>query len=351
MNNKQFGGKLTNEWLQLYASSPQWHGGKFVNPEHTETALNWRRLPAMLYKQIKGHPQGYPSSELAIKPLELKAFMANVDSPRMVWFGHAVVLMYIAGKTILIDPMFGTDSSPVGPKRTKRFSPNTLAIIDALPPIDLVLLTHDHYDHLDYASIIKLKEKAKQYFVALGVKRHLLRWGIDANSITEFDWWQQTTLGDIQIWFTPTRHFSGRGLSSMAKCLWGGWVFTTSQHNIWFSGDGGYGPHFEDIGMRLGPFDFGFMECGQYGRDWPQIHLFPDEAVMAALDAGVKRAMPVHWGAFNLSYDHAWYEPVEEFIKHAAKNKLSCITPALGEIFDAQSETALWWERYKAPMP
>ncbi len=347
MNNKQFGGKLTAAWQEYYAQSPQWQGGKFVNLELTETAINWRQLPSILFKQIKGHPQGNPKCELLWQQPNFASFHDENELPTFAWLGHSAVLMHLAGKTMLIDPMLGPDSSPVGPKRTKRFSANTLAIIDTLPPIDLVLLTHDHYDHLDYASIIKLKEKTAQFFVALGVKRHLLHWGVADELITEFDWWQQANFGDINICFTPTRHFSGRGLSSMAKCLWGGWTFTTAQHNIWFSGDGGYGTHFLEIGERLGPFDFGFMECGQYGRDWPQIHLFPDEAVQAALDARVKKAMPVHWGAFNLSYEHAWYAPVEEFVKHAGDSQLPVLTPALGSVFNLISSSLHWWKEYK----
>jgi L-ascorbate metabolism protein UlaG (beta-lactamase superfamily) len=244
--------------------------------------------------------------------------------------------------------MLGNDASPVGPIRTKRFSEGLLALVDDLPEIDLMILSHDHYDHLDYVSIEKLKTKTKQYFVALGIKRHLVNWGIDEKNIKEFDWWNSEIFSGIKITFTPTRHFSGRGITSMAKCLWGGWVFKTEFENIWFSGDSGYGEHFKKIGEQLGPFDFAMVECGQYCVDWPQIHMFPAESVQAVIDAKVNKAMPVHWAAFNLSYQHSWYEPVEDFINYANKRGVKYITPAIGEIFTISAlDTEDWWTNHK----
>lgn len=155
------------------------------------------------------------------------------------------------------------------------FSKNTLSIIDDLPAIDLLLMTHDHYDHLDMASIRKLKKKTNKYFVGLGVARHLIHWGIDRDAITEFDWWNNHSFENISITYTPTRHFSGRGLTDRAKLLWGGWAFNNKHVNIYFSGDGGYGNHFREIGKRLGPFDLGMMECGQYSEHWHRYICIP----------------------------------------------------------------------------
>lgn len=243
--------------------------------------------------------------------------------------------------------MFGSHASPIGPIKTKRFSAKTLPIIDDLPEIDLMLMTHDHYDHLDYDSIMKLKSKVKHAFVSLGVKRHLVSWGMEEHLIEEFDWWDQKLFHDINITITPTRHFSGRGINSLAKCLWGGWAFKTQHENIWFSGEGRYGKHFKEIGKRLGPFDIGFMECGQYSVDWPQIHMFPNESAKAAKDAHVQTAMPFHWAGFNLSYAHDWYEPADSFLQEAHQLHLKAITPALGKIFTATSHTDAWWKKYK----
>jgi L-ascorbate metabolism protein UlaG (beta-lactamase superfamily) len=346
MRIKQFGGKVTANIKEIFEASPNWKDGKFQNLEKTETAIKLSGLPGIIRKQLKGHVEGNPKNILPIIPFDENSFLKNDSSTKFTWYGHSVILMRLQNKTILIDPMLGDDASPIGPKRTKRFSSDTIELIKDLPEIDLMLITHDHYDHLDYDSIVRLKSKTKNYFVALGLKRHLISWGIDENSISEFDWWDNKSFADIQITFTPTRHFSGRGLSSMAKCLWGGWNLKTANENIWFSGDGGYGNHFVEIGERIGPIDIGFMECGQYCSDWSQIHMFPPESVQAAIDAKVKVAMPIHWSSFNLSYEHSWYEPAEKFAQFAKQNGLSTITPAMGEIFSINSITEHWWKNY-----
>ena len=152
--------------------------------------------------------------------------------------------------------------------------------------------------------------------------------------------------GDINITFTPSRHFSGRSYSSMGKCLWGGWAIKSFKENIWFSGDGGYGKHFEEIGKKLGPFDFGFIECGQYGKEWPQIHLFPNESVQAAIDAKVSVAVPIHWGAFNLSYEHSWHEPADKFIANCKKNSVAYATPEMGKVNYLTEQNNSWWRNF-----
>ena len=348
MRSKQFGGKIANHWKATYQLSPNWKNGSFKNLIETQTGIDWKKIPGMLCKQIRGNKEGYPKMPLAVEPFDKTDFLKPSEKAKIIWYGHSVILMRLNNQTILIDPMLGDNASPIAPTKTKRFSEGTLNIIDELPEIDLIVLTHDHYDHLDLASIQKLKAKTNQYFTSLGVKRHLVSWGIDEKNIEEFDWWDSKTFNDIKITFTPTRHFSGRGITSLAKCLWGGWVFKTESENIWFSGDGGYGDHFKEIGERLGPFDFAMMECGQYCDDWPQIHLFPNESVQAALEAKVKIAMPIHWAGFSLSYQHSWYEPVEDFIKHASEEGLQYITPSIGESFTSTSSTKEnWWTKYK----
>jgi L-ascorbate metabolism protein UlaG (beta-lactamase superfamily) len=256
-------------------------------------------------------------------------------------------MIRVHGKNILIDPMFGPDTTPIAPMPTIRFSDNTLDIIDSLPEIDLVMITHDHYDHLDLASIEKLNSKVKEYYVALGVGRHLEAWGVSGSCIAEFDWWDGITWAGIDIFFTPTRHFSGRGIKDRSMSLWGGWVLNTGTENIWISGDGGYGKHFSEIGERLGPFDLAFMECGQYNSDWHEMHMFPDESVQAAVDAGVNKAIPIHWGAFSLSYQHTWYEPVEHFILSAHTSNMPFSSPPLGKVFSIEvEELDQWWLPY-----
>jgi L-ascorbate metabolism protein UlaG (beta-lactamase superfamily) len=341
--NLQFGGKVSKELENQYEQSENWRDGKFQNLEKTDMDISLGKIPGVIYKQLTKEGQK-PKANLPIIPFDEPAFLAPSDKAKFIWYAHSVVLMRMNEKTILIDPMLGANTTPIAPFPNKRFSENSLALIDSFPEIDLILLTHDHYDHLDFDSIQKLKHKCKKYYVALGLKRHLIRWGVDGDLITEFDWFNDQVFEGIRITFTPTRHFSGRGLSDRAKCLWGGWVFKTEEENIWFSGDGGYGDHFKEIGDQFGPFDFAFMECGQYNDDWRPIHMFPDESVQAALDAKVMKGMPVHWGGFSLSYQHTWAEPAEDFVKFSKEKSFDYLLPEIGQLFsytDIIQEQ--WW--------
>ena len=344
INVKQFGGKVNDEDITQYAQSPNWDGNKFINLEPTAMNISWQNLPKLLYKQICEKEGREPNVPIPVKPFDKSLFLQPSDEMKFIWYGHSVVLMRLSGLTMLIDPMLGLNASPIAPFATKRFSEGTLELIEDFPEIDLLLLSHDHYDHLDLDSMRRLKSKVKHYFTALGVGRHLKKWGIDTNTITEFDWWQSCTYKDINITFTPSRHFSGRGLTDRSKSLWGGWAFKTSNAAIWFSGDGGYGQHFVEVGQRLGPFDFGFLECGQYNENWHQIHMYPEESVLAAQEARVKQMMPVHWGAFSLA-QHSWKEPIERFIAEVDKQKVSCIYPPLGALCSYSNYTSdKWWE-------
>ena len=344
MNSKQFGGKPTKELIAQYRQSPNWKNNRFQNLEETRLHISLSKMPGILYRQFTGKSGREPARPLPIATLDSEAFLQQGNAPQMVWYGHSVILLRLKGKTLLIDPMLGPNASPIGPITIKRFSENTLGLIDQFPEIDLMLLTHDHYDHLDYDSIQKLKPKTRQYLVALGVKRHLVRWGVDPALITEMDWWDQTTFHNIIIHFTPSRHFSGRGISDRSKSLWGGWALKTESQSLWFSGDGGYGSHFAEIGKRLGPFDFAWLECGQYNEHWRQIHMFPEECIQAANDAGAKVIMPVHWAAFSLA-QHSWKEPVDRFVAAARKLGVDYIIPAPGQLTPLQTGGGYdWWK-------
>lgn len=341
---KQFGAKPTKKDIERYATSKNWDGKKFVNLEHTTMDIDLHKLPKLLYKQFLEKKGREPQNKIPIPSFDKASFLNPSDHMKFIWYGHAVVLLRMNNQTILIDPMFGKNAAPISPFPVKRFSTDTLDIIDELPEIDAVLLTHDHYDHLDYDSIERIKSKVKKYYVALGVARHLIKWGVEENKITELDWWDTTSISDIQITFTPTRHFSGRGLTDRAKSLWGGWVLKTDKENIWFSGDGGYGKHFKTIGEKFGPFDFAFMECGQYNENWHQIHMFPEESVQAAIDANVKKICPFHWGSFSLA-QHTWADPADRFISEAKAKQVDYITPKIGEIVNYTTyKNEHWWE-------
>lgn len=343
--NPQFGGKVTGELQSRYQDSPQWDGKKFVNQSVTTMDINLRSMGGLLREQFTNRKVRSPQSPLPILPLDQGQFLSDISIPKFVWYGHSVILLQINGKNILIDPMLGPDASPIAPFDAARFSKDSLAVIDQLPQLDAILMTHDHYDHLDLASIRKLSTKTNRWLVALGISRHLERWGIAAESITEFDWWDEMTLEGIRLIFTPSRHFSGRGLTDRAKSLWGGWVFLTENQRIYWSGDGGYDEHFEEIGGKFGPFDWGFMECGQYNQRWHAIHMFPEEAVQASIDASVKHAIPIHWGGFALAL-HTWQDPVERFTAEANRIGLNYSTPRLGEIVKMGLEPGNvgWWE-------
>lgn len=343
---KQFGSKVTKELKQRYSQSVNWKDGIFNNLEKTGMDMTIHSLPKLLYKQFFEKEGRLPESPLPIEKFNKEEFLKSDNEPKFIWFGHSVVLLRMEGQTILIDPMLGPNASPIAPFATKRFSKNALDLIDEFPDIDLLIMTHDHYDHLDLSSIEKLQSKVRSYYVGVGVGRHLEGWGVSPEKITEFDWWDEHLFENIKITYTPTRHASGRGIKDQSKCLWGGWVFKTENKNILFSGDGGYGEHFKKIGEKLGPFDFGFMECGQYNENWHQIHMYPEESIQAALDAGVKKALPVHWGGFALAQHH-WKDPIERFYKEAMDKKLEISTPNIGQLINYNSPTLPWWEAFK----
>ena len=337
---KQFGSKPSSTDISKYSLSPQWNGKGFVNAVNTKIDVNFFTLPKLLYRQFCKKENREPATKLPSRPFNRVEFEKSDSCMKGIWYGHSAVLMRLDNAVVFIDPMLGPDAAPISPFSINRFSDNTLSIIDDLPEIDLVLISHDHYDHLDYASISKLSIKTKHFFVAMGVARHLKGWGIEASKITEFDWWDKRSFNEMEITFTPTRHFSGRGLRDNGKGLWGGWAFKTAQGKIWFSGDGGYGEHFKEIGKRLGPFDLAFMECGQYNELWHQIHMYPEESIQAAIDANAKKVIPVHWGAFSLA-QHSWTDPAERFVNEAKNKGMDYCLPALGEVFDGQIEEAV----------
>ena len=338
---EQFGGKVTSAEKEKLSQSPQWDGKKFINQIPTGMDISLKEFPSLLYQNFKGRSARAPQKDLGFIPFDRSKIVGK--QPQFAWFGHSALFLQLEGLNLLIDPMLGPDASPIGPLRTRRYSQNTLSLIDALPEIDAIFLTHDHYDHLDYASIQLLKRKTNRYFVALGVKRHLESWGIPSAQIQEFDWWDEGKIDQVKFTFTPSRHFSGRGLTDRAKSLWGGWIFQTQSHQIYWSGDGGFGPHFEEVGRRFGASDWGFMECGQYHTLWQQIHMLPEEAAQAAQLSKIKQAIPVHWAGFTLALHH-WTDPVERFLAESIKVRQEILTPQIGAIIEIGTiHQEKWW--------
>ncbi len=341
----QFGGSITEEHKKIYSRSPRWNGKKFTNFSEPEFNLKGHAFYEFFKKQIHNRPIKKPKNNLEIIPFDKEKWKSENQLPQFIWYGHAALFLKLSGKNILIDPMLGDNTTPIAPIASKRYSKDTLKLIDEFPDIDAVFYTHDHYDHLDYDSVRKLKNKTRHFFVALGVGRHLESWGIPPSKITEFDWWEETNWEGIKITFTPTKHFSGRGPFDRTQSLWGGWVFQTEKHNIYWSGDGGYGEHFKEIGNKFDSFDWAFLECGQYNKLWPQVHMFPEESIQAGIDTNTKLSIPYHWGGFTLS-SHPWKEPAERFVKAAQEKERGYHIPRLGEIttMNRISNTEHWYE-------
>ena len=227
----------------------------------------------------------------------------------------------------------------------KRFNETAPIEIAALPKIDLVLISHDHYDHLDYQSIKQLKDKVDQFYVPLGVGVHLQAWGIESDRIAELDWWQDLRFRGIEFICTPAQHFSGRKFSNRQSTLWSSWIIRSTKHTLFFSGDSGYADHFKEIGEKYGPFDFAMLECGQYNTMWPDVHMFPEETAQAGVDIGAKAIMPIHWAGFKLAL-HSWTDPINRVSAKAKELNIPLVTPRIGQavVLDTLAKpTEKWW--------
>jgi L-ascorbate metabolism protein UlaG (beta-lactamase superfamily) len=272
----------------------------------------------------------------------------STSSTSMTWFGHSTVLIQIGSKNILTDPQFSERASPVGFAGPKAFPWTLQYHVEDLPDIDAVLISHDHYDHLDYETIIALNKKTKDFFVPLGVASHLEHWNIPLEKIHEVDWWETSELpGGLKIVATPSRHFSGRGLS-FNKTSWGSYVISMNGHNIFFSGDSGFDIHYKQIGEAYGPFDIAIIETGQYDKLWPFIHMMPEQSVQAAADLKAKKYLPIHWSKFALAL-HGWRDPIQRAVRKAENLNVQIVTPLPGELFKTDSSYTgkNWWRGLK----
>lgn len=344
--NPQFGGKASGEALAEYKKSQNYKDGTFKNTNDVKLDMSFKDMSKALMGFFKSQPNTKPDHDLPLAKIDSLNIAKYKGATRLVWFGHSTFLLQTEGKTILIDPMLGNVPAPHPMLGGKRFNKELPITIEQLPKIDAVLISHDHYDHLDYESIKALKNKVGHFYMPLGVGAHLLEWKVDKNKITELDWWQETTFKDLKFICTPAQHFSGRGLTDRAKTLWSSWVIQSKNDNIFFSGDSGYANHFKTIGEKYGPFDFAMIECGQYNEMWPEIHMFPEETVQAGIDVKAKKVMPIHWGAFKLAM-HTWTDPIERFTKTALDKNITMVTPKIGEvIFPKDSTYAIktWWK-------
>ena len=342
----QFGGKHTKEDIKRYQESGHYEEGKFINLSPTNLDMSFKNIVAILKDQMKGNPNKKPNFKFpqqAVDSLDLEQTKAE---DKLIWFGHSSFLLQLDNKNILIDPMLGNSPSPHPWLGTSRYNETLPIAIEKLPKIDFVLISHDHYDHLDYGSIQQLKDKVSKFFVPLGVAAHLKSWEVNNDKIEEVNWWDETTFGNIELAFTPSRHFSGRGIMDNSSTMWGSWVIKGKNKNIYFSGDSGYGEHFKEIGEKYGPFDFAMLECGQYDTKWADIHMMPEETAKAAVDVNTKIMMPIHWGAFTLAM-HDWNDPVIRVTKKAKELNMPILIPEIGQEITLEKITLNseeWWK-------
>lgn len=301
----------------------------------------------MLPEYFKDDPSRRPDFTFPQEQRDSLELVAADHPTRLIWFGHSSFLIQMDGKNILIDPMLTEVPAPHPLLGKKRYNKELPIEIEQLPAIDILLISHDHYDHLDYKSIQRLKEKTKSYYVPLGVGSHLEAWGVTSEAIHELGWWDEINASGIQLAFTPSRHFSGRGLNNRFSTLWGSWVIRGKSDKLYFSGDSGYGPHMKEIGEKYGPFDFAMLECGQYNRRWTDIHMIPEETAQAAQDIKADVFMPIHWAAFTLAM-HAWTDPVERVIAKADEIGQPIYVPKIGEFIEIGEKFETmekWWAK------
>lgn len=276
---------------------------------------------------------------------EVKPNMANFLAPseeiKFIWFGHSTFLLNIDSHIILVDPVFH-HASPFS-FMIKRFQRPVLSLSE-LPPINTIVISHDHYDHLDRLTVEFFKDKEKTHFmVPLGVGGHLRQWGVANSRISELNWHEASTRMGVKFRATPAQHFSGRGLFDKNQTLWASWIIEGEKEKVFYSGDSGYGPHFKEIGEAYGPFDYAFLENGQYNTQWPDVHMQPEETLQALLDLNAETFIPVHWGMFDLSLHH-WSEPAARTYAIASNWDIPMLTPKIGEIVDQDHRpNSPWW--------
>lgn len=342
----EFGGSPDKEKMAQYEKLPYFSEGKFSNLIQTEMSMSIGKTITMLPEFFKNDPARVPGFEIPVQKRDSLELVENALPTRLIWFGHSAFLLQIEGLNILIDPMLGKVPAPNPLLGKARFSGELPIEIEKLPQIDLMIISHDHYDHLDYGSIQKLKSKTKAFYVPLGVGAHFKRWGVPESQIIEMKWWDEAKVADIKLVFAPSRHFSGRGINNRFSTLWGSWIIQGNKDNIYFSGDGGYGPHFKEIGEKYGPFDFAMLECGQYNENWKEIHMSPEETAMAGIDLQAQVGMPIHWGAFSLAM-HSWTDPVERVTKKAQELGLPLALPKIGEFIELGQipQNDPWWQK------
>jgi len=320
-------------------------GGKFLNPIPTHEA-GFDKLIPILREYITNKAEVVPKNTLGPFKTDTSVYRTPPHNGlRITWIGHSSLLIEIDGKRILTDPVWSDRASfsqLFGPKRF--FQPPV--VLEDLPPLDAVILSHDHYDHLDKNTIKFFAGKTIPFYCSLGVGQYISRWGVAKDYITEMNWGDSVWIGnDCVITAAPARHFSGRGILNRMTTLWSSFVIKGNTHNIFFGADSGWFPGFAAIGDTYGPFDLTILEIGAYGKNWPDIHMGPDHASNAHIALKGKIMMPIHWGTFNLAL-HAWYEPIEKLVAYAKEKNIKLFAPEPGKPTEVSAYNSEWWKKY-----
>lgn len=335
LNTSVFGAEPNVEDLK---HSKNFKEGVFHNQSPTVMLKEGATFLKLIIDLLNKPKNNTPSEAIEVIKTDLKNL---TNEPTFIWFGHSSYLLCIDGKKILVDPVFN-NASPVS-FFGKPYDYTYQYQIEDFPEIDIVVITHDHFDHLDEKAIKKLIPKAKYFITSLGVDAHLKHWGVASEKISVLDWDETILIDGLKFTAAPTRHFSGRKFKR-GNTLWSSFILKTGHQQIYLGGDSGYDSHFKVIGKKFGEFDLAILECGQYGKDWPQIHMTPEEMITAAAELNTKKLIPVHWGKFSLAF-HPWTEPIERALSAAQHKEIDIYTPKIGEPLNYTqiNETKPWW--------
>lgn len=329
------------ERLEKMKASPQWADGVFENPQPL-----WNDELGMLTGFLRPQDNLVPEGPLPVEAVDPAMFESPPASGlRITWLGHSTLLIEIDGHVLLTDPVWGPRTSPVDWLGPARWYAPPLPLKD-LPKLDAVLLSHDHYDHLDYPSILALADRDTRFFAPLGVGAHLEAWGVPVDRIQDVDWWDVHEVEGLTITTAPSRHASGRQILDQNRTLWAGYAIRSENHNVFFSGDTGLFPGMTEIGERLGPFEVTMLEVGAYDQAWPDWHLGPEQAVKAHQMMQGEKFLPVHWGLFDLA-NHGWAEPMERVMDAAEQDGVSVLAPRPGQSIEPTTAGApeRWWPK------
>ena len=342
----ELGGNPSKNQRKTYETFKNYKNGEFHNLELYQTMTGEMSMTEF----FRNDSNRRPIVDIIPEKMDIKDFSKiQFDKIKISWLGHSAFILNINGNIILLDPMLGDYAAPIPIPSLERYNSESPLNVDEIKEISAVIFSHDHYDHLNYPTIKKIKNKVKKYFVPHGMGSHLMNWGIESEKIIELNWEESVVFNDIEFVCLPALHFSGRGIFNKNSTLWASWALKSDKGKIYFSGDSGYGNHFKNIGNVHGPFDLALIDCGQYNVAWKYSHMFPEQAIQAAKDLKSEYFMPIHWGAFTLS-THSWTEPVISALDYAESSNQKIVTPRIGQVFYIPNELNIdgdfWWRKF-----